>query len=200
MHKRMENAICQALDLQEKALCCALSGQYEIDSNPMYMLVDIIKDMSEVIVNNAKACKEESEKKVFEEEARRDPELMRMGYDKWRYSSGQFAPKGHGHMGYDLYSDNPLMGGPYNPMKDGRMGYQDNTGMSYGTSYDGYRKARRHYSETKSKEDKDQMDMHAKHHMYEVTNSLRDIWNNADPELKKELKTDMTQFVNDLKA
>lgn len=57
----------------------------------------------------------------------------RMGYDRWRYSSGRFAPKGRGTYGYvPMHTDMP-MGYP----TDGRMMTTDgrstaNNGNRYG--------------------------------------------------------------------
>lgn len=69
-------------------------------------------------------------------------ELGRMGYDNWRYKSGQFAPKGHGHrtrsgfnpmpMDSEPYDEVPRWNGPYwhdpSKMLTHPFGYPDGKG------------------------------------------------------------------------
>lgn len=133
------------------------------------------------------------------------------GYDNWRYpSSGRFAPTGSGRRyGYMPEWYDPMMHGA-SEWNDGRMGYDGpsdwRTGSTtadnrtgYGmTPYDRYKEAKRHYTETHSPQDKSEMDEHAKKHLETSIQSFRDIWQGADPELKKRMKANLGSLVNEM--
>lgn len=137
-----------------------------------------------------------------------------MGYDKWRYTSGEFAPKGHGkRTGYrpgippiytgmvplsqdDLYPE-AMMGYPYDRIPsdelprmdhDGSVGRSPHHSGRYGYSYDEYKDA-------KDKHDKSGMDSKARSHIGDMMTTTREIWKDADPALRKSLKDDLTAFV-----
>lgn len=150
----------------------------------------------------------------------------RMGYDHYRYpSSGRFAPTGSGkRYGYvppymmdmhdgldrgwfekdfdpkvDYRMGYPTDGDTSRGSRGVRMGYTPEAGMSkYGRSYEQFRDARRHYTETHSSEDEARMSEHAKEHMKDTVESLRDIWEDATPELRKKMKADLGKLLNEL--
>ena len=89
----------------------------------------------------------------------------RMGY-RGRDSRGRFVhrPVRGRSAGYTPYVHMmpPFMDGMYDEYdgmlpEDYRMGYSDRGGSRYGESYDDYRKARRHYTETHSPEHQKEM-------------------------------------------
>lgn len=143
----------------------------------------------------------------------------RAGYDAWRYSNGHYAPKGRGHhVGRHGY---PIGSGPYYPNpewpdenyanltgkifpQDGRMGYpMDHMGQDmrseYGKAYDKFRNSRRHYTETHSEHDREEMKMHGKEHVMEAVTAMKEIWSDADPDLRKQMKDSIMALVNDMK-
>lgn len=84
---------------------------------------------------------------------------------------------------------------------DDRMGYKSNDMMMdprYGQAYNEYRNRRRHYTETKSSEDKKEMDVHAEEHVRDTIATIRDIWGDADPMLKKRMKEDFTKLLSEM--
>lgn len=161
----------------------------QIDTKELVDVVDMIKDLAEAEEKCMKACYYEH---IIEsmESAENDGNMgysnIRMGYDNWRYSSGRFAPKGHGHrtdnMGFNS-SDYPPM------MRDHHM-TEDN--------YQRWKDARRHYTETHDKKDKDAMDSHAKAHMADVADTLKEIMSNSDPDLQRKMKNELTNLINDM--
>lgn len=159
---------------------------------PVYgEVIDMIKDCYEMEEKCWKACYYKEIVEAMKEENESGP----YGYDRWRYpSSGRFARKGSGvRMGY-IPKDPDKMPW-YDPMfKDMR-----NDSMM-DRPYDQYMESRRHYHETKSPEDKKEMEHHAKEHVEEVEDSLRDIWEESTPELRKEMKRNLTNLVNSLPA
>lgn len=205
-------------------------GKECICTDEMGKVVDMIKDFAEAEKDIVKAC---YYKKIVEamDDAEEEEELMakvfakmdhgedlndheRMGYDHWRYSSGRFAPKGHGHRsgytpwGPPTYLDPVTAAEDWDTYGDGRMGYggryssgSRSTSMSGRAGYtpmDEFRMARKHYTETHSSEDKEKMNEHAKHHMEESIDTMKEIWRTADPDLKKKMKSDISSFLNEM--
>lgn len=82
----------------------------------------------------------------------------------------------------------------------GRYGYPMEDWMASQNPYDRYQESRRHYHESKSPEDRKEMEHHAKEHVEETMNSIRDIWEESSPELRKEMKKNLSSLVNALPA
>lgn len=78
----------------------------------------------------------------------------------------------------------------------GSYGYNDGESESW-HSYD---MARRHYTESRKEADKAEMDARGLKHIHKSMDHIRDIWEEADPTLKKQLKSEMTEFVSDMKV
>lgn len=124
-----------------------------------------------------------------------------------------------GIMGY------PMGGGRYTgagaarnqtgPMITGRSGYPDNgqngnngersgylkwgqRDSRYGKAYNDYQDARRHYTETGSVADKESMSMHAREHVNDTIATMRELWKTSDPDLKKRIKADFTNLLNEM--
>lgn len=219
MHETKEK-VEKLCEMKDKLVCWTAAelakGKCEVDTKEMGDVVDMIKDLAEAEEKCWKAC---FYKKVLEEmELEGEFPEGRMGYDHWRYSSGRFAPTGHGHRsGYHPMPMTPMMD---ESMDDWAMraGYRMPThsqmthmggrhGMGYddgmmddrhSRAYNDYQTARRHYTETKSHEDKDKMSKHAQEHVLESVETMRDIWRNADPELRRQMKSDLVGLVNEM--
>lgn len=171
----------------------------EINTEEMGEVIDMIKDL-------AKAEKDCIETDYYATviEAMHGAE-ERPGYDRWRYASGRYAPKGHGHMsGYTPY---PEVYKPHNMipdyMMDGRynmdrMGYPNETRSTSGSSYDRYKDARRHYHETRNENDKMVMNHHAQEHVDETVESIRDMWDTADTDTKRKMKGSLSKLVAEM--
>ena len=170
----------------------------------------VMKDLTEYDINKRGI-------EAMDEAEQEEKMYGRMGYDRYRYSNGRFAPKGRGkRMGYMPYlhmmSDDMEDYGPYDdmpyPMTGYRMGYTTGNdrmdGMEtrrpsrYGESYDRYSDRRRHYHETKDADSKKQMDDSMKEYMSDVSENLREMWKDADPTLRQTMKADLTKMVQQL--
>lgn len=84
-----------------------------------------------------------------------------------------------------------------------RMGYDDrdwdmDDDPEYSREYNEYKRAKRHYTETKSAVDKEKMDEHAMKHMNQAMDSFRELWKDADPVMRKRMKTDLTALVGEM--
>lgn len=200
-------------------------GKTCVDTKEMGEVIDMIKDLAEAEkccyeakyychINEAM----EEEKKEMEKGGK--PWMA--GYDSWRFpSSGRFAPTGSGRRyGYMPWYDPMIYGGQAEWQDNARMGYgqgnsggnrgssqggmsgSSNSGRSgfnyYPTNYERYQDARRHYTETHSPEDKREMDESAREHLDESIESLKDIWREADPEMKRRMKANLSSFVNEM--
>lgn len=191
-------------------------GKECADTKELGEVVDMIKDLAEVEEKCWKAKYYESIVTAMAE-AEEEEEMMekmgRMGYDHYRYpSSGRFASTGHGkRYGYVpphmMDPDGPfirrMMDKDFDHDMDYRLGYpKDGTstsrGSQYGRSYDQFNDARRHYRETHSSEDEARMNEHAKEHMRDTVETIRDIWEDATPELRKKMKADLGKLLNEL--
>lgn len=206
MHETKEklHKICE---MKEKLTCWAASelekGKEHVCTKEMGEVIDMIKDLAETEEKCWKACyyKKVIEEMEFEPMMAIDPEdlhaLSRMGYDHYRYSSGRFAPKGRGHysrMGYDM----PHMPRTIDDVRMMGVAAADRHGSEHSHAYDKYKDAWRHYTETGDPDDKTRMSEHAKEHAMETVETMRDIWQNADPELRRQLKSHMVGLVNEM--
>lgn len=84
-----------------------------------------------------------------------------------------------------------------------RMGYDDwdwdpDDDPKQSREYNEYKRAKRHYTESKSPADKQRMDEHAMKHMNQAIDSFREMWKDADPTMRKRMKTDLTALVGEM--
>lgn len=139
------------------------------------------------------------------------------GYNPNRYaSSGRYASAGHGsRYGYMPYLEGEdynmqqyLTGDPteFADQMKLRFGYMDQNEpkmmnkpvSTYGAAYDSWSDARKHYTKTGSSEDKERMEEHGKEHVEKAIISMRDIWSEASPELKRAMKTELSTLVDNM--
>lgn len=126
--------------------------------------------------------------------------IGRMGYtgnSSGSNSSGRSSSENSGSYGNsNSGSSNGNSGG------DGRSGFHNPDMMMYdpryGESFNRYREAKRHYTETHSTADKEQMDSHAEQHMKDAIDTTKEVYKSASPELKKKYKEELLALVNSL--
>lgn len=169
----------------------------QVDTEEAYKIADIIKDMAEAEMYEAKKAYYDSIVTAMKEYDEDD----RAGYNSRRYANGRYAPKGKGMMrGY--HPPYPMMPPVYDyemPERMGYMpGYESQHDSHYGKAYDKYQDARRHYTQTHAQKDKDDMDAHATEHLANTVASIREIWKHADPEMRNRMKSDITVLMNDM--
>lgn len=210
--KKYSEELCELKD----KLVCAAKGELErgiqnVNTHEMGEVIDMIKDLAEAEEKCWKACYYKHIVHAMEEESEEDG---RMGYDNWRYSSGRYAPKGHGHRsGYRPGEDiEPWMmaegfgenRGDYSKEhrmydrpegSDHRMGY---SGSQRGDRYDRYTKARMGYHQSKDAINKERMDSSAREYVVDIAESLKEVWNDADPAMRKEIKNKMMALTNEM--
>lgn len=171
--------------------------------------IDIAKDLTEYDKNMRiiEAMDEEEE-----------DSYNRMGYDRYRYSNGRFAPKGRGtRMGYNRpylymqdddwmeeYLHNPefernvyRMG--YHPDRsDMRMIGMDRQPSKHGEIYDRVSDYRKHYHDSKDAEAKRKMDDSMKEYTADIIRNVREMWDDADASLRQTMKADLTRLIQQM--
>lgn len=68
----------------------------------------------------------------------------------------------------------------------------------YDKAYNEYKTMRRHYTESHSQDDKTMMDRHANEHINTIVETVKDIWNDADPNLRQQMRDKMTNLLNEM--
>lgn len=142
-------------DLVDAVKMEVAKGLESIDTEEMGAVVDMIKDLASAEKNCMEACYYES---VIE--AMGDSDNERAGYDRWRYASGRFAPKGRGKYGYMP----PETGDRTMPVNNPniRYGYTPNERMGH--------------------------DMKPSERLDDAMDMMGDIWTDSDVETRKKMK------------
>lgn len=224
-HKLMEkfNDICelkhQLLHYVMGEVATGFSGNFE-EVKILGEYVDMIKDLAETEKACHEACYYESVVEAMDEYG----DNPRMGYNPNRNSMGQYSDgrAGNGGGNYNNDSDGRSSGSNRgsNRSQSGnrRSGYMPDLDMygrydmrmndprmddsdwddRYGRPFNEFRKAKRHYTQTHSVEDKEKMKEHANEHMMESMSTIREIYDNADPDLKKRMKSDLTKLASEM--
>lgn len=197
-------------------------GKEGVDTQEMGAVVDMVKDLAYAEKCVWEACYYKCIAEAMKEE---EEEAKRYGYDRWRTSSGRFAPKGTGHEtsmamatgrpGYDKdipwYMRPWLDGGDPNMRlgysgptwsadgpREGRPATSGGESGGAGTSKrDLYQDARRYFTEARTPEAKKERDERSKEYVCEAIDTMTDIFREADPTLQKEIKNDLTKLMRE---
>lgn len=195
----MKENLIRGLDYE---MMCKGTDNMNVDTTGK--IVDMIKDLAQAEKDCMEACYYKTvvgamDEHGFENEHEIE-EYGRMGYDTRRYSNGRYAPKGAGHYspvhGYTPMTMNHM---PTYKDHDFRMGYPAPRG-AYGHSMDNYKNAKRYYTETKDPHKKEEMDQHAKDHVNETIYTFKEIWDDADVNLKRDMKGQLSKLVAEMQV
>lgn len=155
----------------------------EIHTKELGEVIDMVKDLSEAEKYCTEACYFESVANAMEEYGEDDS----MGYNNRRYASGRYAPKGSGSYGYTESKSYPMNEGSYGYSNDGRNMRTDGR-MGYVPNQEGWiDRGRRYYH-----------DGEAEGSMEHTMDTIKQMWANADPELRKRMKTDMSNLMAEM--
>lgn len=197
MHEESYEMLCKMREhLVEAAKKNMDAGIECVNTDEMGKVIDMIKDLYQ-------AEKYHNESQYYAaiaeamEEASEEEYSGRMGYSDKHHI--RFDPLGARWDKDDIHKM------PMHEVGNMRMGYvRENKGVTededsrYGRAYNDYRKARRHFTETKSVSDKDMMDMKAGDHMADSIHTIHEIWEMADPNLRKKMKADLQKLVGEM--
>lgn len=195
-------------------------GIEKVDTHELGEVVDMIKDLAHAEKN----CMEtEYYMQVCEamNMYKDDPEVLMhlsniMGYNPNRSVTGRYDSRGGDHTvpgwrsGYPMDDRNKKVraeddtkypsGYPYYPIDGGvdpnMAPYMNDT--RHGKPYNDYKMWKRNYTTSKSQADKNEMDKHAIEHVEDTIETMREIWKESDPELKRKMKTDMSKLLSEM--
>lgn len=215
MHRSIET-------LSSWFLCESEKGKECFDVCAAGQVADMMKDLAEAMGERQKqkyyeklTCLAEKELKMMESE-----DDGPYGYDNYRYaSSGRFAPKGKGsYYGYTPDHDGKMMDekdifGDFDGMRgyphmrvgrpprfhESRMGYpmHDTMPSDHGRWYDDYKEAKKHYHETRDESHRKTMQEKIEEHVEDAVDTMKEMWADASPEVKKEMKMHITKLLED---
>ena len=163
----------------------AMAGDVStIDAQELGEVIDMIKDTYQMEYYCSKKKYYETVTEAMEEYDDRDNERFKMG----RSGMMRVLPEGEYRFDpdeYDIYS---------------RMGYSGHkvAQSEMGRNWDRYLDARRHYQATKSDSDRMEMSTNAQLHMGQTIATLREMWHDADPDLKQKMKKDFTALLQEM--
>ena len=178
---------------------------------------DDLKDCLEAVKCAICADKDYRIVEAMDECEQEEKYLGRMGYDRYRYANGRFAPKGRGsRMGYipylhmqdddwmEEYLHNPdfeknmyRMG--YHPDRgDMRMDGMNRQASRHGEIYDRYSDYRKHYRDSRDADSKRKMDDSMKEYTSDIIHNLTEMWSDADATLRQSMKADLTRLVQQM--
>ena len=193
-------------------------GETEKGFEPTPEKVHVLKEYIEMIKCLAETEKECQEADYYEAvvQAMEETGMMeseRMGYNPNRnrmgqYSDGRAGNRNGGRMSSDSGSSdsgsNSRRG--YSPDRmysrmmpgDDRDEWGDDD-PRYSEAFNRFRKAKRYYTKSHSEEDKQRMKDASNEHMMETMSTIREMWDDADPDLRTRMKADLTNLVTNLK-
>lgn len=212
MHKSMEkfNDICELKADILKKISSENADGLPRDEQGVAILgeyVDMVKDLAEAEKSCQEACYYEAVVQAME-----DSDMVgngRMGYNPNRNRMGQYSD-GRAGNGGDMRSDSNSgrsqsgsrrgYRDPYMRMMDEDMWGEDDMERDprHGEAFNRFRSAKRHYTQTHSEKDRQEMKEHANEHMAETMMTLREMWEDADPDLKKRMKADLSKLTSEM--
>ena len=181
-------------------------GETEKGFEPTPEKVHVLKEYIEMIkclAETEKECQEadyyEAVVQAMEENGMMESE--RMGYNPNRNRMGQYSD---GRAGNSDSGSNSRRG--YSPdrmysrmmLGDDRDEWGDDD-PRHSEAFNRFRKAKRYYTKSHSEEDKQRMKDASNEHMMETMATIREMWDDADPELRNRMKADLTNLVTNLK-
>ena len=179
-------------------------GETEKGFEPTPEKVHVLKEYIEMIkclAETEKECQEadyyEAVVQAMEENGMMESE--RMGYNPNRNRMGQYSDGRAGNSGNNSrrgYSPDRM----YSRMMPGddRDEWGDDD-PRHSEAFNRFRKAKRYYTKSHSEEDKQRMKDASNEYMMETMSTIREMWDDADPDLRTRMKADLTNLVTNLK-
>lgn len=121
-----------------------------------------------------------------------DPWMMAEGFGENPWHDMDGAHHDGGSMSSSDHSQN---GSRAAQNSYGRMGY---SGSERGHRYDRYSKARMGYHQSPDASSKEHMDASAREYVVDIAESVKEIWNDADPAMRKEIKNKFVALTSEM--
>lgn len=162
-----------------------------VDTQEAGEIVDMIKDLAET---DYYCTVTEAMKRADQDE-----------YDRYGYNPSRSSSTGRymSRPGYRPMVDQEpyvreYLENPNTRVNWNAMGYTPSDTNRYGAHYDNYRMERRYYTQSHDDEAKKRMNEHANKHLIETIGTLREIWDDADPEMKRRMKNDLQNLMSEM--
>lgn len=177
---------------------------FDADPAKVHVLKEYV-EMIKCLAETEKECQEadyyEAVVQAMEETGMMESE--RMGYNPNRNRMGQYSDGRAGNRNGDSGSNSRRGYSPdrmYSRMMPGddRDEWGDDD-PRHSEAFNRFRKAKRYYTKSHSEEDKQRMKDASNEHMMETMATIREMWDDADPDLRARMKTDLTNLVSNLK-
>lgn len=186
-------------------------GACNVNTEEAGEVIDMIKDLAEAEEKCMKACYYKKVIEAMDDWDGEMPEEFEMIFDEDDHGRRGYNPNRSSRTGRYMSrsssnrSNRAMRGYPMNPDdrrdRDADERPYDDDGNPvmnterFGRPYNEYRAMRRNYTETHADKDKMAMDKHAKEHIDDTVSTMKDIWNTSDPELRKKMKSDLTNLL-----
>lgn len=125
-----------------------------------------------------------------------DVDLSRYGYPGDNSSNNMGSVNGQNTNGTNNRRGYTMTNSEMESIAEDVMG--KNREFGRGIDYRNYSKSRRYYTETHDAKHKTAMDEHTKKHLLDTCETIREMYANADPEMKRRIKDDISKLMGDL--
>lgn len=177
----------------------------DIDTEELGEVVDMIKDLAEAEEKCWKSCYYRTVIKSMEESDDMHSRMSEFGKNMRMWLDAEYADDdSYGGMEYDsqamgdnkAYYTKPRMNlNMRNRMRREERNMRDNE-PRIARTYDGYEQAKKFYTTSKSPKDKEEMNMRANDHIKETIMTVKEMWDDADPELKRKMKNEFSDLLS----
>lgn len=181
--------ICKIKETLTTALCSEVAkGVQAINADEAEKVTNMIEKLSKTAYyDKITEAMDESEKYGYTDRHRNEKRYI----DEYMRNPREFRDEMR--YGYDDGRNN-RNDSRYNN-SDSRYGNNDSR---YGQAYNSYMSAKKHFTDTNSQTDKEDMRVHAQEHLSDTMSTMREIWKMADTDLKRRMKSDLTTLVNEM--
>lgn len=177
------------------------NGSNRLKREELDSIADAIKDISEAKKHCCEAQYYEAVVKAMEE-SEDEREYYQPGY-----RMGYRPPMYYGSLNTAYSNDTtaPFMNNAWRMQNDisddtsgKRNGMSDPDAERYGRVYSDWKRAKRNYTATHNETDRAEMEVEGMKHLVNVIASLREMWEDADPQLRQRMKTDLTTLMAEM--
>ena len=174
--------ICKIKETLTTVLCSEVAkGIHAINADEAGKVTDMIKDLAETeYYCKITEAMDESEKYGYTDRHRNEKRYI----DEYIRNPREFRDE----MRY----------GNESVRNNGNDSRYNNFDSRYGQAYNSYMSAKKHYTDTNSQTDKEDMRVHAQEHLSDTMSTMREIWKMADTDLKRRMKSDLTTLGNEM--
>ena len=188
--KTIQNSLISALSSEiNKGLEC-------VNTKEASEVIDMIKDISKTEKNYYEGCYYKEVIEAMEKQDKNNEYSNDMIYKSYIDKE----PYINEYLKNPSFMENRRMG--YHPSESEINHTQESSDKKqldkYGKSYNEYQIAKNNYMNSRSINDKQEMDKKALEHINDAITCVKNMWREADPELKKHIKTNFSNLLTEM--